>query len=240
MSDSFHARLDAFVAGGNSLIGRPSSAENCKLSWIGSGHTLEFGEGSTLNGSSVTLRHDGASITIGRGAVVRGRIVCEGGGAIKIGAYTKFAKECKVLALESTSIIIGEKCLFADVAIRSSDAHSVLSLTDGHRSNMPRDVIIEDHVWLAEGARIYKGVTIGRDSIIAAQAVVFRSIPKNSIAVGNPAKVVRDGITWSGRRLARLGDPKLAQKRSSETWVLRVHGYIRTVARRIALYIRQA
>ncbi|WP_353718782.1 sugar O-acetyltransferase [Dyadobacter sp. 676] len=53
-------------------------------------------------------------------------------------------------------------------------------------------VIIEDNVWIGGGAIILPGVTIGRNSVIGAGSVVTRSIPANSVAVGNPCRVIRE------------------------------------------------
>ena len=50
---------------------------------------------------------------------------------------------------------------------------------------------VEDNVVIYAGAKIIGPVTIGRNSIIGANAVVLESIPPNSVAVGNPAKVVK-------------------------------------------------
>lgn len=52
-------------------------------------------------------------------------------------------------------------------------------------------IVVEDDVWIGTGATILSGVTIGRGSVIGAQAVVSRNIEPYSIVVGNPAKVVR-------------------------------------------------
>lgn len=43
-------------------------------------------------------------------------------------------------------------------------------------------------------ARIYKGVTIGDNSIIAANTVVTKDIPKNCIVAGNPGRIVKTDI----------------------------------------------
>lgn len=53
-------------------------------------------------------------------------------------------------------------------------------------------VIIEDNVWIGEGACILSGVTIGKNSIIGANAVVNKNIPENSVAVGVPAKIIKN------------------------------------------------
>ena len=52
-------------------------------------------------------------------------------------------------------------------------------------------VVIEDNVWLADRATVLGGVTIGTGSVIGAGSVVTRDIPPNSIAVGNPARIIR-------------------------------------------------
>ena len=50
---------------------------------------------------------------------------------------------------------------------------------------------IEDDVWIGAGAIILSGVTIGKGSVIGAGSVVTKDIPAYSIAVGNPARVVK-------------------------------------------------
>ena len=52
-------------------------------------------------------------------------------------------------------------------------------------------VTIEDNVWIGGGAIILPGVTIGKNSVIGAGSVVVKNIPENSVAVGNPCKVIR-------------------------------------------------
>ncbi|WP_279145834.1 DapH/DapD/GlmU-related protein, partial [Clostridium tyrobutyricum] len=55
-----------------------------------------------------------------------------------------------------------------------------------------KEVVIEDDVWIGEMVCILPGVRIGKGSIIGAGAIVTKNIPKYSIAVGNPAKVVKN------------------------------------------------
>jgi len=53
-------------------------------------------------------------------------------------------------------------------------------------------VKIEDNVWIGGGVIILPGVTIGKNAVIGAGSLVTRSIPGNSIAFGNPCKVIRE------------------------------------------------
>lgn len=59
------------------------------------------------------------------------------------------------------------------------------------RKPICKPVNIEDNVWIGESVCILPGVTIGKGSIVGALSVVAKSIPPYSIAVGNPARVVK-------------------------------------------------
>ena len=52
-------------------------------------------------------------------------------------------------------------------------------------------VTIEDNVWIGGSVSIIGGVTIGRNSVVAAGSVVIRDVPPGTLVAGNPAKVVR-------------------------------------------------
>lgn len=52
-------------------------------------------------------------------------------------------------------------------------------------------VVIEENAWLGEGCVILPGVTVGKNSIIGSNAVVTKDVPPYSIAVGIPAKIIK-------------------------------------------------
>ena len=56
---------------------------------------------------------------------------------------------------------------------------------------IPKRVTIGKNVWIGSGSIILPGVSIGDNSIIGAGSVVNKDIPENSIAVGNPCKVIK-------------------------------------------------
>lgn len=64
-----------------------------------------------------------------------------------------------------------------------------------HSVNKP--IIIGENVMVGSNARVCKGVTIGDNAIIAANSVVTHDVPANSIAAGNPAKIVKENIDQS-------------------------------------------
>lgn len=61
-------------------------------------------------------------------------------------------------------------------------------------------IIIEDNCWIGENARICKGVTIGEGAVVAANAVVTKNVPANTIAAGNPARIVKTDIDQTSPR----------------------------------------
>ena len=55
-----------------------------------------------------------------------------------------------------------------------------------------KEVVLEDNVWIGDGAIVSKGVTIGKNSIVGARTVVIKDVPPNVIVAGNPAKIVKE------------------------------------------------
>ncbi len=54
-----------------------------------------------------------------------------------------------------------------------------------------KPIVIERNVWIATGATILGGVTIGENSVVGAGTVVTKDVPPNSFMAGNPARVIR-------------------------------------------------
>ena len=73
--------------------------------------------------------------------------------------------------------------------ITDSDWHGIYDRTDYVAT--PKEVIIEDNVWIGEKSIILKGSKIGKNSIIGAGSVVSGEVPENVVFAGNPAKEVK-------------------------------------------------
>lgn len=96
---------------------------------------------------------------------------------------------------EPSSVQIGKDCLFAtEVRIYPTDFHKIFA--SGQRINPPKPIVIGDKVWLCERVMVLSGAEIGNGCVIGAAAVVAGQVPKRSVAVGNPAYVVRSDIEW--------------------------------------------
>ncbi|MEF8728839.1 MAG: acyltransferase [Accumulibacter sp.] len=93
------------------------------------------------------------------------------------------------------SISIGRDCLVgANVTIADTDFHSLNPI--GRRYNKDyasicvAPVVVGDNVFIGANSVVLKGASIGDNSIIGAGSVVTSEIPPNSIAAGNPARII--------------------------------------------------
>lgn len=123
-------------------------------------------------------------------------------GLLEIGAGTSIEEAHIAVTEPGRKISIGRDCLLAyDIDIRTGDSHSLLDGSTGSRINAAEDVIIGDHVWIAAHACILKGVRLAENSVVATGAVVVKpcDVP-NVILGGNPARVIKENITWSKDR----------------------------------------
>jgi len=79
--------------------------------------------------------------------------------------------------------------------------HSIIETATGKRINPSKDIVVADHVWLGRGVTVLKGSSIGANTIVGANSMVTGEVPANCLAVGTPAKVIKEGVSWDRRRL---------------------------------------
>lgn len=88
------------------------------------------------------------------------------------------------------------------IVVRTSDSHPIYEEKTDTRLNPPQNVSIGNHVWIApnvkimKGANILNGVIIGSDTTINAG-----TIKENTLAVGRPARVVKENVRWTREQL---------------------------------------
>lgn len=103
-----------------------------------------------------------------------------------------FGDNCIIHVYDKLSI--GSGSVFSwNVCILDGDGHS---LKVDEKVNRASGITIEENVWVGNNVIILKGVTIGEGSVIGAGSVVTNSIPPHSLAVGNPARVIKTNIKW--------------------------------------------
>ncbi|MBE9230873.1 acyltransferase [Cuspidothrix issatschenkoi LEGE 03284] len=117
---------------------------------------------------------DNTSIYIGENTYIAPGVCIAGQGDIHIGKNCMIAANCGIYA---------NNHVFTD-----------LLLPIKQQGTTREGIIIEDDCWLGHGVTVLDGVKIGKGSIIGAGAVVSKNIPPYSIAVGVPAKVIKDRV----------------------------------------------
>lgn len=130
----------------------------------------------------------GDQVVLGRNTILS----CKGG-RIEIGDNSNISANCMLLS--ETRLFIGRNVLIAGMAYIVAGGNHGIERTDIPIIRQPvtqkGGVRIEDNCWLGANVTVLDGVTIGRDSIIGAGAVVTESIPEFAIAVGVPARVIK-------------------------------------------------
>ncbi|SEP40100.1 hypothetical protein SAMN04487843_115116 [Methylobacterium sp. ap11] len=143
--------------------------------------------------------HGNNHVYIGEQCVLNGvNIQLIAPGSLRIGARTGFNGHSHIHMHESAKIEIGENCLIAEgTNFSTSHVHKIIDVATGERLNPPGDVIMEDHVWSAGSVSLWGGAHIRRDSIVGRGSFVSKqNFPPNSLIIGAPARVVREGVTW--------------------------------------------
>lgn len=111
-----------------------------------------------------------------------------GGSEIRVGRNVFINQNCTFYDLGGLSI--GDDVMIGPNVSLITSSHP-LAPSERRDGVIARPIVIEKNVWIAAGAIVIGGVTIGENSVVAAGAVVTRDVPRDSLVAGNPARVVR-------------------------------------------------
>lgn len=114
---------------------------------------------------------------------------CDYGYNIEIGE--NFYSNHNLVILDGAKVEIGDNVFIAPNCCITTAGHPI-NIDERNRGlEYAYPIKIGNNVWIGAGANILLGVTIGDNVTIGAGSVVNKSIPANSIAVGNPCKVIK-------------------------------------------------
>ncbi|MEU7210726.1 sugar O-acetyltransferase [Streptomyces sp. NPDC044989] len=128
--------------------------------------------------------------SLGTEAHVRPPLYVDYGSNISIGARTFV--NYNLTALDVAAITIGEDCQIGPNVQLLTPTHPLEPGPRRDKLEAARPIVIGDNVWLGGGAIVLPGVTVGDNAVIGAGAVVTKDVPANVVAVGNPARPVRN------------------------------------------------
>jgi acetyltransferase-like isoleucine patch superfamily enzyme len=130
------------------------------------------------------------SLSIGRGcsvSVEKGGCI-EVGEAVYVNSFTKFMIGDRLTIGDWT--IISWNCQFLNEGTHKVDY-------PGRRSNN-KSIFIGNNVWIGNNVKVYAGAKIPDNCVVASDSVVKTSFGEKGVLIGgNPAKILRRGVTWS-------------------------------------------
>ncbi|WP_157156634.1 MULTISPECIES: sugar O-acetyltransferase [unclassified Diaminobutyricimonas] len=127
--------------------------------------------------------------SVGENVYIRGPIYVDYGKYISIGDGTFI--NFNFTALDVAPITIGRDCQFGPNVQLLTPTHPLDPQPRRDKLEAAKPIVIEDNVWLGGAVTVLPGVRIGENSVIGAGSVVTKDVPANSVAVGNPARVIR-------------------------------------------------
>jgi len=94
--------------------------------------------------------------------------------------------------VDDTHIYVGDCTMFGPNVTVATAGHPILPELREQGYQYNASVTIGKNCWIGAGAVIVPGITIGDNVVIGAGSIVTKDIPSNSVAVGNPARVIRE------------------------------------------------
>lgn len=178
--NGFYDRSPVKITGNNNLVSINPNNQFYKLELIinGNNNSISVDEGC-WGSFKIIVNTDNTTIKIGKNCVLRGA---------ECGLWEK-----------GSSLIIGDEVMIArDSRLYVSDFHSIVNINSQEAINQGKFITIGNHVWIGERVFILKNNKIADDIMVAAGSVVTKDLTEShSIYAGNPAKLVKSGVTWN-------------------------------------------
>lgn len=184
----------------------PPRADNVLIRFTGQNNRMIVASDAKLGRLSVMFDCDNGELSLGgnTGAPAFSAGIRIGqDSTVSIGKNVSTTATCTISATEGTTVSIGDDVMFAsENQVRADDGHAIYDVRSGNRVNVSKSIRIGNHVWLAWGATILGGVSVGDGTVLSYGAIVTKNIPNNCIAAGVPARVVRRNIAWERAHLS--------------------------------------
>lgn len=152
--------------------------------------------GSISGNVRVHVGNDNATIVLGEGS--RGQYDFRLWRNSRISIGEKTTSNGIRIVCDNSEFVCGEDCMFSDsILIQTADQHGIVDIKNGVITNNNfKTVIVGDHVWLGRQSILTANASIGSGSVIGTASTVTKKIPEKVIAVGVPAKVIKENYTW--------------------------------------------
>jgi len=115
---------------------------------------------------------------------------CDYGQQLRVGK--RFFANFNFTVLDEACVTIGDDCFIGPNVSIYTACHSTDPIARNTRQEWALPVTIGNNVWIGGSVTILPGVTIGDNVSIGAGSVVVKDIPSNTVAVGNPCRVIKN------------------------------------------------
>lgn len=194
--------IKALFAGNGNVLMCEGVVRNGSVTLSGNDNEIRISPNARLNNVRFEIRGNNNIIEIGKECAFSegGRIRLEGNdNKLVIGYKSNLINVFFSIGHNGRTVRIKNNCLISsDVVFRTWDNHSIVSVDNPKKRIVgDGDIMVENHVWIGNGVLVMKNVTIGQDSIIGAKSIVTKDVSANSLVVGCPIRVVKEGVTWN-------------------------------------------
>ncbi len=127
---------------------------------------------------------------MGKNVIIEAPFRCDYGYNIKIGE--NFFANYNLIILDTLSVEFGNNVFIGPNCSFYPPEHPLNSQKRNSLIEIGKPVKIGNNVWIGGSVTVLGGVTIGDNCVIGAGSVVTKNIPSNTVAVGNPCRVVKE------------------------------------------------
>ncbi len=160
-------------------------------------HKITVGDHSSIDDYAVldAKGEENQGVTIGQNVIIgRNTILSCKGGIITLEDYANLSANCTLLS--ETRITVGKYSFLAGHCYLVAGGNHTFDRTDipimFQPSQTKGGIEIGEDCWLGASVTVLDGVTLGKGCVVGAGSVVIESIPDYAVAVGNPAKKIKD------------------------------------------------
>ena len=126
----------------------------------------------------------------GEDVLVQPMFWCDYGENIQMGSHVEINHNCVILDCAPVTfgdhVFVGPNCGFYTAG------HPLDAVTRNAGLEYARPITVGDNVWFGGNVTVLPGVTIGSGAVVGGGSVVSRDVPLNTVAVGNPCRVVKE------------------------------------------------
>lgn len=145
-----------------------------------------------LSNSEIQRRRDFLRTFVAKldeGAMINSPFYMEFANHLEMGVNSFINYDC--IMLNNAMVKLGDNVLVGPKVSFYTAMHPIDAKQREQWLVYAKPITVEDNVWIGGSATILGGVTIGKNAIVGAGAVVTKDVEPNTIVVGNPARVLR-------------------------------------------------